>query len=152
MKRSLIITVLIIATAILALGQTKSASMNSSEKEALIALEKQAWEAWKTKDGKFFQGLLSEESIGVGDSGVAKKATIVKDIAGSDCEVRSYSLDNYEVVMLDPNTAILTFKADQDATCKGKVVPARVWASSVYIKRGGKWLSAFHQETPVTSQ
>ena len=105
MKRSLIITVLIIATATLALGQTKSASMNSSEKEALIALEKQAWEAWKTKDGKFFQGLLSEESIGVGNSGVAKKATIVKDIAGSDCEVRSYSLDNYEVVMLDPNTA-----------------------------------------------
>jgi hypothetical protein len=95
---------------------------------------------------------LSEESIGVGDSGVAKKATIVKDIASSECEVRSYSLDNYEVVMLDPNTAILTYKADQDATCKGKAVPARVWASSVYVKRGGKWLNAFHQETPVASQ
>jgi len=145
----------IIAAATLALGQTKStnsASMNASEKEALIALEKQAWEAWKTRDGKFFQGLLSEESIGVGDSGVSKKATIVKDIASSDCDVRSYSLDIYELVMLDPNTAILTYKADQDATCKGKAVPAKVWASSVYVKRGGKWLSAFHQETPVTSQ
>jgi hypothetical protein len=155
MKRTLIITVLIIATATLSLGQTKStksASMNSSEKEALIALEKQAWEAWKTRDGKFFESFLSEESIGVGDSGVAKKAMIVKDIAGPDCEVRSYSFDNYEVVMLDANTAILTYKADQDATCKGKAVPARVWASSVYIKRGGKWLNAFHQETPVTSQ
>ncbi len=155
MNRTLIITVLIIATATLALGQTKSTksgSMNNSEKEALIALEKQAWEAWKTSDGKFFQGLLSEDSIGFGDSGVARKDMIVKDIAGTDCEVRSYSLDNYELVMLDPNTAILTYKADQDATCKGKAVPAKVWASSVYVKRGGKWLNAFHQETPVTSQ
>jgi hypothetical protein len=155
MKRTLITTMFLIATATLALGQTKSmnsASMNTSEKEALIALEKQAWDAWKTRDGKVFQGFLSEEYIGVGDSGVTKKATTVKDIASSDCEVRSYSLDSYEVVMLDPNTAILTYKADQDATCKGKAVPAKVWASSVYIKRGGKWLNAFHQETPATSQ
>ena len=152
--RTLAIAVLIVATAPLALAQTKSterASADSSVREALIALEKQAWEAWKTRDGKFVEGFVLEEGINVGDSGVQRKAAVVKDISSSNCEVRSYSLENFDVVMLDANTAILTFKANQDATCGGKAVPAAVWASTVFVKRGGKWLIAFHQETPATA-
>ncbi len=153
MKRTFVALLLLVAAVTLVIGQTKnkrSASTNDSVKETLIALEKQAWEAWKNRDGKFFQSFLTEDGIGVSGSGVDNKATVVKDISGSNCEVRSYSLDNFEVVMLDPKTAILTFKANQDATCRGQAVPTMVWASSVYVKRGAKWLNAFHQETPAT--
>ncbi len=152
MKRSLVVVV-VLAISMLALGQTKtnqSANMsNNSVNEMLIALEKQAWEAWKNKDGNFFQRILSEDTVGVGAGGVDNKTQIVKDISGPGCEVRNYSLDNFRVVMPQKNTAILTYKAMQDATCNGKAVPATVWASSVFVKRSGKWLAAFHQETPA---
>jgi hypothetical protein len=128
----------------------KSGGKNDdSIKETLIALEKQAWEAWKNKDGKFYQSFLSEDTVAVGRTGVDKKAAIIRDISGSNCEIRGYSLDNYDLVMVDKNTAILTFNATQDYTCEGEAGPTPIWASSVYVKRKGKWLNVFHQETPA---
>lgn len=151
MKRMLIIMVIAIAASSMALGQMKTPESNKNSVEAqLTALDKQGWEAWKNRDGGFFQSFLSEDSIGVGATGVDNKAQIIKDISGSSCEVKSYSLDNFKVVMLDKNTAILTYKGTQDATCNGKALPATVWASSIFVRRGGKWLAAFHQETPAT--
>jgi uncharacterized protein (TIGR02246 family) len=154
MKRTFTVVVMIVAAATLALGQTKSkpgAGADNSVREALIALEKQAWEAWKTKDAKFFQGYLTDDSINVRASGIVRKAEILKEYSSLTCEIRSYSLDNFDVVMLDPNTAILTVKANQDVTCGGQALPATVWAATVYVKRGGKWQSVFYQETPATT-
>ena len=34
--------------------------------EALIALERQSWEAWKNGDGAFFLGFLSDDHVEVG--------------------------------------------------------------------------------------
>lgn len=156
MKRVLLIAVLLLVAlllvaATLSLGQVKnkmSAKARSNPVEAtLIALEKQAWEAFKNKDGKFFQNFMSEDSMLVGDSDISDKAATVKFVNDSPCEVRSYSLNNFKVTMLDKDAAIVTYKAMQDITCTGKAGPAQVMASSVYVKRGGKWLAAFHQET-----
>ncbi len=151
MQRMLMIMVIAITASSMALGQMKTVKSNNNSVEAeLTALEKQGWEAWKNRNGGFFQSFLSEDSIGVGATGVDNKSQIVKSISGPGCEVKSYSLDNFKLVMLEKNTAILTYKAMQDATCDGKTQPATVWASSVFVKHGGKWLAAFHQETPAT--
>jgi uncharacterized protein (TIGR02246 family) len=37
----------------------------------------------------------------------------------------------------------------QDAVCGGKTQPATVRASSVYVKRDGKWLNVFYTEIPA---
>jgi hypothetical protein len=150
MKRMLIVMAIAIAASFVTLGQTKTPKNNNNSVEAqLIALEKQAWEAWKNRDGSFYQSLLSEDVVGVGSQGIFNKSQTVKAISTSTCEVKSYSLDNFKLVMLDKNTAVLTYKGTQDATCDGKAEPPTVWASTVFVKRGGKWLAAFHQETPV---
>ena len=67
-----------------------------------------------------------------------------------DCEVKSFSFDNFKFVMLDENAALLTYTAMQDAVCNGETIPAKVRASVNYVKRGGKWLEAFYMETPIT--
>jgi hypothetical protein len=46
-------------------------------------------------------------------------------------------------------TAILTYKAMQDATCNGKIQAALVWVTSMFVKPGSSWVSNFHQETPI---
>jgi hypothetical protein len=61
---------------------------------------------------------------------------------GSECEIKSYSLDNFKFLMLDKNSALITFTAMQDGVCSGKTIPANVRASAIYVKRGGKWLVA----------
>ncbi len=146
MKKIMMILVIAIGVSLVAFGQTKMS--NDSKVEAqLIALEKAGWEAWKNKDGSWFQNNLSDDALHVDGAGVTDKAQSVKAIA--DCEVKSVSLDNFKFLMLDKNTALITFTGTQDAVCGGKTQPSTVRASSVYVKRGGKWLNAFYTETPA---
>jgi hypothetical protein len=42
----------------------------------------------------------------------------------------------------------LTYKGVADGTCGGTAIPP-VWASSIWVNRGGKWSAASHQETPI---
>jgi hypothetical protein len=151
MKRTLMVLMLAIAASSLASGQAKTSADTDAAAEAqIISLEKQAAEAWKNKNGSFFQTFLSEDTSVLGSMGlIDSKSQIVSAISGANCEVKSYSLSNFRVAMLTKDTAVLTYKAIQDVTCDGKPEPAEVWSSSVYVKRGGKWLAAFHQETPT---
>ena len=120
---------------------------NATLKETLINLEKQSWEAWKKRDGKFFQEFLSDDHVEVGSSGAATKAQIVAFVASPVCIINSYSIDRFELKMLKPDIALLTYHAAQDTTCSGVAVPSPAWASSLYVKRGDRWLNAFYQQT-----
>ncbi len=147
MKRMLIIMVIAIAASSIAFGQTKM-SKDSKVETQIIALEKAGWEAWKNKNGAWFQTNLTEEYLLVNSEGVSNKSEIVKSTA-TDCEVKSYSVDNFKFVMLNKDSALLTYKGMQDAVCGGKTMPAKVNSSAVYVRRGGKWLQALYTEIPV---
>ena len=119
----------------------------SALKETLVNLEKQSWEAWQKRDGKFFQEFLADDHVEVGFGGVANKATVVTGVASPVCVVRSYTVDRFELTVLSADTALLTYHAQQDTTCGSVAVPSPVWASSFYVKRGERWLNAFYQQT-----
>ncbi len=145
MKRILILTLLMVLTASLSLGQKMD---KGAIKEKLTAMEKQAWDAWKNHDADFFKGYLADEALLVGASGVMNKEQMIKGMDEASCEVRSVSQEDFQLVM-SGDTAILTYKAHQDATCDEYVLPTPVWATSVYVKRGEQWLSLLYQETPA---
>ena len=157
MRRLLFAAAVLLAASPLAFAQTAQGTPSQPAagqgggdvKQALIALERGAWEAWKNRDGKYFETFLSDDTVQVGASGVTRRAQVVKEIGGSTCDVKGYTFDNIDVVMLDADAAILTYSATQDATCGGVAAPPAVWASTVFVKRGGKWQAAFHQETPA---
>jgi len=149
---------LILALSSIALAQEATASPSPAPKPAMsraqsqrliISTEKKLWEAWKKGDFKPFRTYLSADSIMIGDAGVSDKTTSIKDLEALKCEVRSYELSDIKVTFLDSDAALMTYKAMQDATCAGQTAPAAVWASSAYVKRGGRWLAASHQETPA---
>jgi hypothetical protein len=120
---------------------------DSAVKENLITLEKQSWEAWKNRNAEFFKDFLSDDHVEVGFYGVANKTDVVATVATPACVVRSYSLDPIKVTLLDANTALLTYHAAQDTSCHDKPVPSPVWVSSLYLKRGDRWLNVFYQQT-----
>jgi hypothetical protein len=134
-----------------ALAQKSGAKMGGDDalKADLVAMERKAWEAWKNKNADFFRTYLSDDAINNGREGVETKDQIVRGVATDDCEVRSYSFDegSFALRRIDADAAILTYKANQDYTCNGRVGPTPVWVSTVYVKRRGKWLNMLYQET-----
>ena len=127
----------------------KPAMTKAQSQKIIIATERKLWEGWKTKDIKPFKTYLTADSVMIGDAGVATKAEALKELESMSCEVKSYELSDIKVTFLNNDAALLTYKAAQDGTCGGQAVPPAVWASSAFVKRGGKWFAASHQETPA---
>ena len=116
----------------------------------LVASETALWNAWKNKDAKPFQNSLAADGVMVGGQGVGTKADVVKMMPSMPCEVKSFTLSDWKLTMIDANAALLTYKGAADGTCAGKPIPD-VWTSSVWVNRNGKWLAFSHQETDVAT-
>jgi hypothetical protein len=118
-------------------------------KDALMTLEKSAYEAWKTKDSKFWDPFLTANFVGYGASGKLDKAAAIKEYSGADCDIKSYSISDDQMTPLGNDAALITYKVSVDGTCGGQKVPANSWAAGVYVREGDKWKGAFHAESPI---
>jgi len=129
-----------------------SIAQDSKFENELISKEKQSWEAWQKRDGKFFANFLSDDHVEVGSSGLAGKDAIVSFVGSPMCKVESYKVDKFKVVFFRRDLAVVNYFAEQDTTCNGEKVPSPAWASSVYIKRKGRWFNALYQQSAATKQ
>ena len=118
-------------------------------KVALVALEKSAYAAWKSKDAKFWGTFLSAKFVGWGASGRLDNASATKEFTGADCAIKSYALTDEQMRPLGNGAALITHRMTVDGTCGGQDVPANSWVASVYVRDGNKWKGAFHAEAPV---
>jgi len=143
----IMILVIAIGALSIAFGQTKLTD-DSKLKGQIIALETAGWEAWKNKDSSWTRDNVTAEFLLINSDGVSNKAKVIKATA-TDCEVKGYSLDNFNFVILDKDSVLMTYTAKQDGQCNGKTIPANVRASVVYVKRGAKWLESLYMETPT---
>jgi hypothetical protein len=125
----------------------KAASGQPSVKETLVANEKGAFEAFKQRNASTFNDYLAEDFLGVDAGGVTRKADQAD--AMRDSELKDYALDDIKLVKATKNVVILTYKLTQHGTYKGEAIPAKVHATSVWAKRGDKWVAVLHQETPA---
>ena len=80
---------------------------------------------------------------------VTSKTSIVAGVASAVCQVRSYSVDHFELKLLDKTTALLTYRETQDTLCNGNAVPTPCWVSSLYMKRGDRWMNVVYQQTQI---
>src|SRR5437868_12789654 len=102
----------------------------------LSANETALWNAWKNKDAKPFQMWLSADGVMIGDQGVGTKGDVVKMMASMPCDVKSFTLSDWKLSMVDANAAVITYKGAADGTCGGQAIPI-VWASSLWVNRKG---------------
>ena len=148
MKKIIMILMIAIGVSSVAYGQKKMSKDAKVEAE-IIALEKQAWREWSNKNAAFVQNYLADDAFYVYADGIVDKTQIVKSIP--TCDLKSFSLDNFTFRMLDKNSALLNYTADQEAFCYGKKQADKLRVSSVYVRRGGKWLSMSYMETPISA-
>lgn len=152
--RSFILVLLLLCSSF-ALAQNQKASRPlatassnpSALKDAIVSLEKESWVAWKNRDGAYFAKFLSGDHVELGQQGPSGKAEVVAFVGNKACVVSSYSLDKFNLTQITADTALLTYFATQDTQCNGHPVPSPAWASSLYVKRNGKWLNVLYQQT-----
>jgi hypothetical protein len=114
----------------------------------LSANETALWNAWKNKDAKPFQNLLTSDGVMIGQDGVGAKSDVVKMMASMPCEVKSFTLSDWKLSMVNANAAVLTYKGTADGTCNGTAIPP-TWSSTLWVNRNGKWQAFSHQETNI---
>ncbi len=139
----------ILAAPLAAWGADAMTEPDREIQQLLAGLEKQSWVAWKARDALFFEGFLSDDHIEVGPFGFIDKATVVAGVGSPACKVESYFVGEIRFTRLAGDSAVLNYRAEQKTTCGGAAVPSPAWATSVYVKRGGKWLNVLYQQTPL---
>ncbi|SRR6266404_1149866 len=121
---------------------------------APMALEKQANEAYVKGDSKFFEGMLSDKFVILGDGQRMDKAANVKMIASVKCDIKSMDLTEPALSMIDADTYALSYKATWDGTCNGPdgkptKVPSPIRSASIWVRSGDKWQAVFHGENLI---
>ena len=122
--------------------------------DALLALEKQANEAYSKGDSKFFETFLSDKFMMTGMKGKPMgKADMVKMIADVKCDVKSFDISEPQMAKIDNDTYVIVAKTTWDGTCteggKSMKIPSPNRTASVYVRSGEKWLGAWHGETMI---
>jgi hypothetical protein len=102
----------------------------------------------KTKNPDGFAAMLADDFVYVASDGVYDKAGTVNGIKG--IETTELTLSDWKTVMVGKDAGIVTYTVDMKGTNGGKPIPpGAMRCGSVWVNRGGKWVGAFHQETPV---
>ena len=122
--------------------------------DALLALEKQANEAYIKGDSKFFDGFLSDKFAMVGGGGRMDKAAAVKMIGGVKCTIKDgWKLDDPQMSMVDADTYVFSYKSNMEGTCNAdghtEKMDKPTRAATVWVRSGDKWVAVFHGENPI---
>jgi hypothetical protein len=137
MKKLLTLT----ATALFALT---AASFAASDKDAIIAAEKNAWQSIKDKKFDAFQKMLATDFRGVYASGINKADKEVADVRTLD--FKSFTLGEMDVVFIDKGCAMVTYQVTIEGTEGGKDISGKAYAASFWKKEGNDWRIAFHTD------
>jgi Domain of unknown function (DUF4440) len=140
-----------IAAAVLLLGPAAARASPADDARLaseLTTMEKASWVAWQGHDGAFFDRFLSADHVEMQGAGPSAKAPVVAGVKAG-CEVKSYQVDHFRMTRFGPDTALITYRAEQDTTCGTAKVPSPVWATSLFVRRDGRWQNALYVHSPA---
>jgi hypothetical protein len=146
-----VITLLALAT--LCIAQTAATSKSKSKKagssidEIIIGKSKETWEAYKSRNIAAMKALTAEDYA---SNSLTGASNLQQDIATIDkLTIENYSLDDPKDSMVTKDVAILRYRCDLKGSYDGKPFKP-VYATEVWVNRGGKWRIISYSETPVS--
>ncbi len=117
----------------------------------LVRTETGFFEAWKTMDQAYFRDHMPENGIFWSDKGTLSRDQQLAELQASakTCTVDGYGLSDFGALPLAAGAYLLTYKAEQYATCNGEKLPVHLNGSSIYILKAGHWLAIYRAEIPL---
>ena len=151
-KNLLLVVITFLAAASLCIAQTTSKSKSenaggNSLDQMIVDKSKETWEAYKSRNIAAIKTLTAEDYVAYT---LAGPSNLQQDIATIDkLTIESYTLDDPKVSKVTKDVAILRYKCDLKGSFDGK--PFRpVYATEVWVNRGGKWQIVSYSETAVS--
>lgn len=117
-------------------------------RDTLMEREKDSWEMMKKKDVPGLRDLLADDAVLIFNDGARlSKAEFLK--LTPDFTLDSYTIEGKaDLVVLTPDAATLVYRITYTSAIKAEAPhKVTVLSSSTYVRRGGKWLNVFYQET-----
>jgi hypothetical protein len=132
----------------------KKAEHRGSVEQELVRTETGFFEAWKMKDQAYFREHIADDGIFWGDSGTSSRVEQLQEQEASAkaCNVQGYGLSDFGVLPIAEGAYLLTYKAEQYATCNGERVPIHMNGSSIYIFKAGHWQAIYRAEVALKNQ
>ncbi|MGA2353943.1 MAG: nuclear transport factor 2 family protein [Terriglobales bacterium] len=114
-------------------------------REQIVAQERAGLDALKTGDLAKFGASTADDAIFVDAHGPATKAEVMEHTA--EFRLHDYTMSDVRFIPLSAESGMIIYTVTESGTSHGKDFSARVYVSSLWLKRGGKWLCEFSQET-----
>jgi hypothetical protein len=129
-------------------------SSDSKVQLELVRTETGFFEAWKNKDQAYFREHIPENGVFWGEYGtLSRDQQLAEQLASAKaCSVEGYGLSDFGALPLAAGAYLLTYKAEQYATCNGEKVPVHMNGSSIYIFKAGRWQAIYRAEVPLKNQ
>lgn len=125
-----------------------------ADPQAVIDLETKFWQSMVEEDTAAALALLDEPAVMVSPMGTLKfdHAAYRRMAEQGSMVIKSFELRDMQAVFPTEQTAILTYKVRQTLSPRGQGerIEQEMADSSVWTRKGGRWLCAMHTETPVT--
>jgi hypothetical protein len=122
-----------------------SNSGESSMEQQVVASEREGLDALKAGNLELFANLTADDAVFVDAHGPASKADVLKNVAGF--KLAEYSMEDVKFVPISSKSGLITYKISEKGVSHGKEFGVQSWISSIWTKRGGKWMCQFSQET-----
>ena len=148
MKRSLAITVLCTAVALVISAQAKD--VPKDVQQSLISLDKQWGEAGG--DTAKLDKIIGDNLLAVGSKGEAQdKKELIADnrVVSASVQNASYVADEYKFEMLSPDVVVMTHRGTTKGMENGKEVTESHRSLHVFQKRDGGWQVVANAQLPI---
>ncbi len=118
-----------------------------SDLAIFLDLERRVWQALVDGDAATDQALLAEDFLGVYSTGFSDRAGHVGQLAAGP-SVKRYEISAARLVPLGAERFLLAYRAD--FTRIGRSESEAMYVSSIWERRGGRWLNTFSQDSATS--
>ena len=112
------------------------------DKDAIMAKEKEAWQAFKDKKADDFKKLVDQGYRGVYADGIIDQKQEVDGM--QKWEMKSFAISDYTSYSDEPDVIVTTYKCTVQGTVSGKDVSGTYNCGTVWKAEKGVWLAIFH--------
>jgi hypothetical protein len=150
MKRN--VTVLLGVTLVVTLAFVRLAAQmappdRAAVEKTIVANEQKISDAFTKKDIATLKTLIGDDGFGTDMTGTNSITEMYKQLPTMDMKITEQVMSDFKYVWVNPTTVVLTYTWRGKGTMMGQPVPSPTYGSTVYTKRGEKWVAVFHQET-----
>ena|SRR2546423_5556599 len=131
--------------AVIAFFATIAISQAAPDKNALMAKEQAAWQAFKDKKSDDFKKVVHADFRGVYAEGISDMQKELDDMKKWD--MKSFTISDFNIVSVGADTVMSTYKVVVEGNYDGKDASGTYNAGSVWKQGKGMWMAIFHTNT-----